>query len=224
MKNVRTSHRWFQLTALAAAMVSGCVENEDKKVPPPPAEPAPVVPPEPARATVAIDPAIAYTITTSTGKCLQFSSEQDSAQAEVAPCNGSKSQQFTLQTVAGGYYSIIAANGGKCLDVAAFGMGDNAQVQGYQCNAGQNQNWIVAEGAGGLVRLVARHSGKALSVLDGGPDGGVAKVTQLTAGQGVNQRFKINGPTPPPGAGGDSGAGGHKGKDAAGKGAAAKAK
>jgi hypothetical protein len=217
VRNIRTSSFWFQMTALTAALTSSCVENEDKKAPPPPpAEPAAVVPPEPGRAAVSINPAIAYTITTPAGKCLQFSSNQDMAQAEVAPCNGSKLQQFTLQTVAGGYYAIMSADGGRCLDVSAFAMGDNVLVQSYQCNAGQNQNWIVAEGSGGFVRLVARHSGKALSVLDG-PDAGTAKVTQLTAGPGVNQRFKINGPGAAA-AGGDSGAGGRKGKDAAGKG------
>lgn len=223
MRNVRTSLLWLQVSALTAALSSGCVENEDKKTaPPPPVEPAPVVPPEPGRAAVSIDPAIPYTFTTPSGKCLQFSSNQDAAQAEVAPCNGSKLQQFNLQTVPGGYYTILGADGGRCLDVAAFAMGDNGQVQSYQCNGGQNQNWIVAEGPGGFVRVVARHSGKALSTLDG-PDGGVAKVTQLTAGTGVNQRFKISGPTAAAAAGGDSGAGGRKGKDAAGKGKKGKA-
>lgn len=218
MRNVRTSYFWLCSTALTAALVSGCVENEDKKAPPPPVEPAAVAPPEPARAAVSINPALAYTIVAAGGKCLQFIGKDDGVQAEVGPCNGGKTQEFTLQTVPGGYYSIINAGSGKCLDVAAFAMGDNGQVQQYQCNAGQNQNWIVAEGAAGSVRLVARHSGKALSVLDGGgPDGGVAKVTQLTAGTGANQQFKIKGPASAEPAAAESGAGGRKGKDAKGK-------
>jgi hypothetical protein len=207
------------MTAVAACVASaaGCVENDDKKAPaPPPVEPAPVVPPEPARAAVSIDPAIAYTITTAGGKCLQFlaGAKEDTAQAEVASCNGSKAQQFNLQTVPGGYYAIINVNSGKCLDVAAFNMADNAQVQQYSCNAGQNQNWILAEGGPGMVRLIARHSGKALAVVDMTPgDAGVGKVTQLAAGGGANQQFKIKNPNQPEVAAGDSGAGGRKGKE-----------
>lgn len=199
--------------------VSGCVENDDKKAAPPPVEPAAVVPPEPARAAVSLDPAITYAITTVSGKCLQFAggSKEDAAPAEVAACNGGKTQQFKLQNIPGGYYAVVNADSGKCLDVSAFAMGDSALVQQYGCNGGQNQTWLLAVGAPGTVRLIARHSGKALSVVGGGGDAGTAKVTQLTAGQGANQQFKIKGPTPPEVAAGDSAAGGRKGKDGAGR-------
>ncbi|MES1164717.1 MAG: hypothetical protein ABUR63_03080, partial [Verrucomicrobiota bacterium] len=59
MRNIRTSYTFIQVAAFAAAVASGCVENDDKKAPPPPVEPAVVVPPEPGRAAVSIDPAIA---------------------------------------------------------------------------------------------------------------------------------------------------------------------
>jgi len=218
VKNVRTAYTWIQVAAFGAAVASGCVENDDKKAPPPPVEPAAVTPPEPARATVSIDPAVAYAIATGAGKCLQFGSgsKEDGAPAETAGCNGGKAQQFNLQTVPGGYYTVINADSGKCLDVPAFAMGDNTAVQQYQCNGGQNQNWIVAAGAGGTVRLIARHSGKALSVEGGAGDAGIGKVTQMTAGQGANQQFKIKGPTPAE-ASADSGAGGRKGKEAGGR-------
>ncbi len=222
MRKIRTSLFWLQVTAVgAAALTAGCVENEDKKASSAPVEPAAVTPPEPARAVVSISPSTEYAIATASGKCLQFSggSKEDQAQAEVATCNGGKAQMFSLQTVPGGYYALINANSGKCLDVAAFGMGDNAQVQQYACNAGQNQNWIVATGTAGSVRLVARHSGKALSVEgNAAGDAGVAKVTQLTAGSGANQQFKIKGPnTPEPAAVAESGAAGRKGKEPRGK-------
>jgi hypothetical protein len=215
VRNVRTlSYKWIQVAALGLAVASGCVENDDKKAPAAPVEPAPVVPAEPARAAVSIDPAIAYTIVTASGKCLQFGggSKDDAAPAETVNCNGSKSQQFNLQTVPGGYYTIINADSGKCLDVPAFGLGDGIGVQQYQCNGGQNQHWILAVGAAGNVRLVARHSGKALTVTDtGSGDAAIGKVAQMTAGAGANQQFKVKGPTPPEAAGGESGAGGRKG-------------
>jgi hypothetical protein len=217
VRNVRTAYTWIQVAALGAAMASGCVENDDKKAPPPPVEPAAVVPPEPGRAAVSIDPAVAYTVATASGKCLQFGggSKDDAAPAEAANCNGSKSQQFNLQTVPGGYYTLINVDSGKCLDVPAFAMGDNTAIQQYQCNGGQNQQWILAVGNAGNVRLVARHSGKALTVTEttGSGDASVGKLAQMTAGTGANQQFKVSGPKSPEAAGGDSGAGGRKGKE-----------
>jgi len=216
VKNMRTWCAWFQVVALASVAASGCVENDGKKAgPAPAAQPAaPAVQPEPKRATMPIDPATAYTITTGAGtKCLQFGngSKEDVAPAEVAPCNGSKTQQFNLQTVPGGYYAVINANSGKCLDVSAFAMEDGALVQQDACNGGANQNWIVAEGNAGAVRLIARHSGKALSIHDTGGPTGTGKVTQLAAGNGAAQELRIKGPNVV--AEGD-GAGGHKAKDA----------
>jgi hypothetical protein len=213
VKNARTSFAWIQVAAFATAVATGCVENDDKKAPPPPVAPAPVVPPEPARASLTINPATAYTIATPAGKCLEFGGKDDTSEAQVATCTGASAQEFKLQTVPGGYYAIVNVNTGKCLDVAAFGMDDSAQVQQYECNGGQNQNWIVATGTGGAVRLIARHSGKALSVMGSLPgDAGVAKVAQATAGSGANQQFLIKGPTPPepPPAAADAA---HKGKE-----------
>jgi len=217
VKNMRTWCAWFQVAVLATVAASGCVENDDKKgaAPAPAAQPAtPVVPPEPKRAAMPVDPAIAYTITNAAAtKCLQFAggSKEDVAAAEVAPCNGSKAQQFNLQTVPGGYYAVINANSGKCLDVSAFAMEDGALVQQYACNGGANHNWILAEGNAGAVRLIARHSGKALTIQDAGGPTATGKVTQLTAGNAVTQALRIRGPNAVAEA---EGAGGHKGKDA----------
>jgi len=215
VKNMRTWCAWFQVLAVATVAASGCVENDDKKAAPAPAaQPAAAVPPEPKRATMPIDPATAYTISNGANtKCLQFAggSKDDVAAAEMAPCNGSKAQQFNLQTVPGGYYAVINANSGKCLDVSAFAMEDGALVQQYACNGGANQNWIVAEGNAGSVRLVARHSGKALSIHDTGGPTGTGKVTQLAAGTGAAQELRIKGPNA---VAEGEGAGGHKGKDA----------
>ncbi len=215
MKNMRTWCAWFQVAALATVTVSGCVENDDKKSAPAPAAQPAAPPPEPKRATMAVDPATAYTISNAAAtKCLQFGggSKEDVAAAEVAPCNGSKAQQFNLQTVPGGYYAVINANSGKCLDVSAFAMGDDAVVQQYSCNGGANQNWILADGNAGAVRLIARHSGKALTIQDAGGATGTGKVTQVTAGNGVAQELRIKGPNTV--AEGDGAAGGRKGKDA----------
>jgi hypothetical protein len=187
------------LTMLTIALAAGCVQQEDKKEEPAaaPAPPPPAPPPEPARVPLTVDVAAPITIAMANGiKCLQFGggSKADLAGAEVAACNGTPSQQFKLQAIPGGYYTLVSANSEKCLDVSAFAMGDGALVQQYACNGGLNQHWIVADGGGGTVRLVARHSGKVLDVTGvATAEGGVNRVTQAAWKSAPNQQFKLKG-------------------------------
>ena len=221
MTNTRRFSPWFCATALAAVLLNGCVEADDKKDEPPPAQPAPVVvPPEPPRAALTLEPGATYTIATAANKCLQFlaGSKDDVAQAEIATCTSpaNKAQQFTLQTVPGGYHAIINVNSGKCLDVAAYVMTAGARVQQYTCNGGANQNWIIADGGGGTYRFVARHSGKVLEVTGGGTADGTV-VSQNDWKSAANQQFKLKPAVVPANAGaggapgGKSGAGGSSG-------------
>ena len=186
----------FLLAGLAAASVSGCVQQDDKKEEPAP--PPPATPPEPARSAVAIDAKVTYAVATAGGKCLQFGggSKADTAQAEIATCNGSPAQQFKVQAIPGNYYTLVNVNSDKCLDVAAFNSADTAKVQQYACNGGANQNWIVADGGPGMIRLVARHSGKVLAVTGAGAADGTV-VGQQSWTSAPNQQFKLKGPAAP---------------------------
>ena len=216
MTNVGKWLSRFLLAGVAVASVAGCVQQDEKKDETP-APPPPAPPPEPARASMTIDPKVAYAVVTGNNKCLQFGggSKEDIAQAEIATCNGSPAQQFKPQAVPGGYYTMVSVNSAKCLDVSAYAMGDAARVQQYQCNGGANQSWIIADGGPGMVRLVARHSGKVLAVTGAGTADGTV-VTQQSWTSAPNQQFKLKGPA----AAGDgqaakgdaSGAGGAPGK------------
>jgi ricin-type beta-trefoil lectin protein len=207
MMRARACFRAMGTSILAVGFAAGCVQTEDKKEPPPAVEPAPVVPPEPARASVTVDPKAAYTLAVGQ-RCLEFAggSKDDAAAAEVAPCNGGEAQRFTLQVVPGGYYTITSLASGKCLDVPAFAMDDAAHVQQYTCNGGANQNWILADAGPGTLRLVARHSGKVLTV-DGAATG-AATVAQRTWKSDPGQQFKLTDLDAKP----NTGAGGSAGK------------
>jgi hypothetical protein len=211
MTNTRSWSLWFSTTLFTAVLVSGCVEN-DKDQPPPPAEPAPVVvPPEPPRAPLTVDPKATYTVATAAGnRCLQFGggSRDDAAVAEVAACNGTRAQQMTLQAVPGNYFRIVSATSEKCLDIPAFSMAGGQRAQQFACNGGANQEWIIADGGGGTLRIVARHSGKVLDVAGAG-DG--APVNQQDWKSAPSQQFKVKSTAEASGAGGASG-----GKDGAG--------
>lgn len=211
MTNTRSWSLWFGTAVFTALLGAGCVEN-DKDQPPPPAEPAPVVvPPEPPRAKLTIDPKATYTVATATGnRCLQFGggSREEAAVAEVSACNGSRAQQVTLQSAPGGYFRIISANSDRCLDVPGFSMAAGQRVQQYSCNGGANQDWIVADAGPGTLRIVARHSGK---VLDAAGAGDGAPVNQQDWKSAPSQQFKLTSTAEASGAGGASG-----GKDGAG--------
>ena len=67
-----------------------------------------------------VDPNAIYTIAgIASGKCVQIAglSLANSARAQLSTCSASASQQFRFSQIAGGYYNIVNAASGKCLDV-----------------------------------------------------------------------------------------------------------
>jgi hypothetical protein len=179
-----------------AGSIAGCVEREVSSPPAP--SPAPVsVPPEPARAALTLDAEKPYALfSPMVGACVQFAGRtaSDHARALLAPCDGSKAQQFKVAPVAGGYQTFINAESSKCLDVEAVSMAEAAHVQQFGCNGGLNQQWILADGRPGTLRLIARHSGKALDI-EGATAANGSPINQFTWHSGENQQFKLLDPS-----------------------------
>jgi hypothetical protein len=179
---------------LVGALAAACVRKEEpKEEPAPSSKAAYVVPPEPARSALALNPTASYTIVAvASDKCLQYAGavEDIGARAEIRTCDGSKAQQFTLQPAPGGYQSIVNAQSKKCLDVAALSTEDGAAVQQWDCNGGANQQWIVADASPDTIRLVARHSGKVLDVAQEKTEDG-AQLVQWSWKSSSNQGFKL---------------------------------
>ncbi|MFF3871764.1 glycosyl hydrolase family protein [Streptomyces sp. NPDC001978] len=93
------------------------------------------------------------------GKCLSVTgaSTADGATAEIWTCNGSPSENWTVNPNG----TIIGGLSGKCLEVTGSSIANFAGVDISICNGAANQQWTVnADGT-----IVGVQSGKCLSVL-----------------------------------------------------------
>ena len=125
------------LSALALALASACVQQDDKKDEP---APGPLAPPSSAvrvrphsrrRSTSRLRSLIA---TAPGNKCLQFGGGSKADLAQRGDCHLQRLTRTAVQAAGwspGGYHTLVSTNSQKCLDVSAFAMGDGALVQQY---------------------------------------------------------------------------------------------
>ena len=115
----------------------------------------------------------------------------DGADVVQWTANGQANQRWRFQDAGAGYYTVISASSGKCLDVyGGAGAGaDGVRVVQWTCNGGTNQQWRLQDLGTGYLQLVARHSGKCLDVLNSATTDG-ARVVQWTCGTGTNQQWR----------------------------------
>lgn len=75
-----------------------------------------------------------------------------------------RDQYWRMKPVAGGgYYSLVGAESGKCLDVGDAYARDGAKVYLSPCTGNVKQQWVMTEGS---TTIVSRSSGKCLEVDD----------------------------------------------------------
>jgi alpha-galactosidase len=115
----------------------------------------------------------------------------DNANVVQWTANGQTNQRWQFRDLGGGYYNIVSANSGKCMDV--FGgptaTGDGVRVEQWTCNGGTNQQWRIQDLGTGQVQLIARHSNKCLDVLNAAMTDG-AQVVQWACNSGTNQQWQ----------------------------------
>jgi len=134
----------------------------------------------------------------------RWASLANSARAQLSTCSASASQQFRFSQVAGGYYNIVNAASGKCLDVQSKSTANGAAIIQYTCNGGTNQQWSITTNTNGSVRLTARHSGKSWRQTKEEPPDGTYIVQWAWSGAAYQQFQPATGGTG--GAGGSGGA------------------
>ncbi|WP_327000151.1 alpha-galactosidase [Dactylosporangium sp. NBC_01737] len=105
--------------------------------------------------------------------------------------NGQANQRWQFRDAGGGYYQVVGAASGKCLDVngGVSATGDGVKVVQWTCHTGTNQQWRLQDAGSGYVQLVARHSGKCLDVYNAATTDG-AQLVQWTCGTGTNQQWR----------------------------------
>ncbi|HYE07553.1 MAG TPA: RICIN domain-containing protein [Planctomycetota bacterium] len=135
------------------------------------------------------------------GKCLDVSggSTADGANVHQWSDNGSTAQQWRVDALGDGTWSLTARCSGKALDVWGASSADGADIVQYSTHGGANQRWRIEATGGGWYRVVSVQSGKAMDVA-GASGGDGADVIQWTVHDGDNQRWELV-PVAPSGAG-----------------------
>ena len=120
---MNTTLRKLALLLMGAAI--GCTSGEDSV--------------EHRQSAVTINPGATYQLkSAATGKCVGIvgNGTANSTAVEIRTCNGSVGQNFTIASVATGYYAIKNTNSLKCLDVTGQSTAEGAAVIQYTCNHG----------------------------------------------------------------------------------------
>ncbi|MCP8899087.1 pectate lyase [Gilvimarinus xylanilyticus] len=77
---------------------------------------------------------------------------------------GGANQQFDIQTLSDGSYSIRAVHSGKSLDVWEWNADDGAELRQWDYLGGDNQRWFIDDQGGGYFSITSKFSGKSLDV------------------------------------------------------------
>jgi hypothetical protein len=102
----------------------------------------------------------------SNGKCLDVGGQVNGSVVQLFACNGTVNQQWTMQPTDSGYFQLMVASSGRCLEVAGASQDLGARVQILDCNRGLNQHWRqVTSTTSGRPLLQVRHSNQCLTAL-----------------------------------------------------------
>ncbi|MFD2329605.1 discoidin domain-containing protein [Cohnella sp. GCM10020058] len=101
-------------------------------------------------------------------------------------------QQFTLTSLANGYYKVVSKSTGKALAVAGASTADNAGIvqQTYTADASYEDEWSVTDAGSGYSRFINRKSGKSVDMPGSSTTAGTQFV-QYAAGGGDNQKLML---------------------------------
>ncbi|MBB3062513.1 RICIN domain-containing protein [Microbulbifer rhizosphaerae] len=77
--------------------------------------------------------------------------------------NGRTNQQFTLNDLGNGYWSIIARHSGQSLDVWEWSSADGGDIRQWTSTGASNQQWQLKKSTTGAWNIVSRYSGKSLT-------------------------------------------------------------
>jgi hypothetical protein len=134
-------------------------------------------------------------------KCLDVAgfSQTDGGAVHQWGCHGGANQQWVLNQVVPGTYTVKSVHSGKCLDVAGGSLADGGTVYQWTCHGGTNQQWRLSgpPTVGQVVTLTAVHSGRCLDVQGLSVENG-ATVYQWGCHGGANQQWRVGNTAPPP--------------------------
>jgi hypothetical protein len=135
------------------------------------------------------------------GKCVQPAggSTAGAAVAQIATCNGAKSQQYRLEASGSGF-RIRNVNSSLCLGVNGGSTANGATIVQSSCGTATSQQFTFTDVTSGVERITNVNSGKVFDVAGLATADGTG-LQQFTWANGSNQKFSLNvvsASTPPP--------------------------
>lgn len=120
--------------------------------------------------------------------------------AQVA--SGNQNQQFDVQRLSSGFYSIRPAHSNKSLHVFNLSREPGGDIRQWSWYGGTPQQWRIEPAGNGYYKIISRHSGLALDVWQWSDQNG-GDIRQWTDTGGTNQQWQFRAvgtstPTPPP--------------------------
>ncbi|UQU65852.1 glycoside hydrolase family 127 protein [Couchioplanes caeruleus] len=91
-------------------------------------------------------------------------STANGAQLQQYPAVGSPDHIWTFRDAGDGYFTIISAMDGKCVDISGKSTADGAKAVQWDYLGGTNQQWRLSWTGPGTFAITARHSGEVLEV------------------------------------------------------------
>lgn len=170
--------RWFSILAVLA---TGCGAPDDMDT-------------ETIPEALSVTGGQAYTITgVQSGKCVEIagSSTANSAQAQIASCNGTTRQQFRFEDQGGGYFRVRNVNSNLCLDVEGASTTAGAHIIQWTCGTAQNQQWRMGDISSTVTEFIVRHSGQAMDVSGAGTADGTRLIQWTVSASATNQQFRL---------------------------------
>ncbi|MEV6500065.1 RICIN domain-containing protein [Streptomyces prunicolor] len=97
-------------------------------------------------------------------KCLDVAGQANGSIVQQYTCNGTVNQQWSPRATDSGYFQMVVASSGRCMEVVNSSQDNYAVLQINDCNGGYNQQWTTRSSTrSNWPLLVARHSGKCLT-------------------------------------------------------------
>ncbi len=118
------------------------------------------------------------------GKCVQ--APVSGTLLQIAACNGSARQRFTLEPRAARSYRVRSASNGLCAGVQGAALNAGAPITLFSCTDGRNQRWTFTRVAPRTYEITAVHSRQLLGVRGAATDDG----TPLDQWYGVHGPFR----------------------------------
>ena len=124
-------------------------------------------------------------------RCLDVGGQVSGSVVQIFDCNGTVNQQWTMRPTDSGYFLLLVASSGRCLEVANASQAAGSRIQILDCNGQFNQQWRqVPSSVAGFVHLQARHSGRCASSF--GRNGDRVPVLQAACAEIGDQIWNIS--------------------------------